>query len=129
MTWRLLLASFIATSGLLFAITAFWLSDVAPYSPEWLAQTTLALAGLAVSAASYFVFRGYYWSLSVLRVATVLSVTCVVVLAVVDYVSSAEPIFVSLAFYGWIMSFPVFFFALLWHPQVVAEFRGTGSPN
>ena len=124
MTWRTLLASFVAASGLLFAVAVFFSTYSVRYSHAWFAQSGLAAIGLIAFVVSYFVYRGHYWTLWVLRVASVLAIVCLMVLAIVDYSSTTAPIIVSVAFYLWILGFPAFFLALLLHRQVVAEFSG-----
>ena len=130
MTWRKLLATFTALNGLLFVV-AIWFSSISvPYSVDWFAQTALAGIGLLAAINSIFVWRGKYVTLWMLRLAVILVIPCVVVLAAVDYYSSNYVGFnavSSLAFYAWIASIPSFFLLLLWHPQVVAEFRGRAS--
>lgn len=126
MTWRKLIACFVAASGTLFALTNYFAFSSAPYTPEWIAHFFLAVLGIAGVQAAPFVWRGRYWSLWLLRVVCLGAVAALIVLSVLDFMAldlASDSAAGNLAFYGLLLCFPAFFVFFLWHPQVVSEFR------
>src|SRR6266480_4267218 len=85
----------------------------------------IALCG-ASALLAYPLWAGRYWALLALRFLVLLTVVPVVVLSIADFGHAQGGLSTNLgdlAFYGSLFTIPMFVLAVLFHPNVIQEFR------
>ena len=126
MPWRLILALFVGTAGVLFGLSILLLMDSPTSSLVRTSQFGLiALCG-ASALLAYPLWAGRYWALLALRFLVLLTVVPVVVLSIADFGHAQGGLSTNLgdlAFYGSLFTIPMFVLAVLFHPNVIQEFR------
>jgi len=126
MSWRLILALFVGTASILFGLSLLLLADPLVSSAVRMSQLGLVALCGASALLAYPLWKGQYWALVVLRFLVILTAALILALSVADFAQvrgGLNPTLGNLAFYGSLLTIPMFVLAAILHPCVIAEFR------
>ena len=127
-SWRKLLASFFCVAGLSLSVAIVLLSQGdAKLEPNIkLAQIGLIIMGILMVGVSYYLWLGKSWARLILVGLVILGLVALVVLSFLDFFSKTRSLSLVIGnvfFYIFILSFPLLFLGLLFHQDVVKDFK------
>ncbi|MFA6904110.1 MAG: hypothetical protein WC236_13625 [Gallionellaceae bacterium] len=127
-SWRKLLASFFCVAGLSLSVAIVLLSQGDPkLEPNIkLAQIGLIIMGVLMVGVSYYLWLGKSWARLILVGLVILGLVALIVLSVLDFFATTRSLSFGLGnvfFYIFILSFPLLFLGLLFHQDVVKDFK------
>jgi len=126
-SWRKLLASFFSVAGFSLSVAIVLLSqtDATLESNIELAQIGLIVMGMLMVGVSYYLWLGKSWARLILVGLVILGLVALIVLALLDF-AKTRSLSVGIGnvfFYIFLLSFPLLFLGLLFHPDVVKDFK------
>ena len=127
-SWRKLLASFFCVAGLSLSVAIVLLSQGdAKLEPNIkLSQIGLIIMGILMVGVSYYLWLGKSWARLILVGLVILGLVALVVLSFLDFFSKTRSLSLVIGnvfFYIFILSFPLLFLGLLFHQDVVKDFK------
>lgn len=128
MSWRLILALFVGCASVLFGFSLLFLAD--PLASSAVRISQFGLVGLCGASAllAYPLRKGRHWALLVLRLLVLLTAVPIFALSVADFghtQGGLNSTLGNLAFYGSLLTIPMFVLTVLFHPSVINDFRQT----